>query len=1168
MKMLMLWLAIVLLSTSAEGREITNEERNDPGRMKSLLAKNPDADLDGSGTLTLDEWRAFRSGRTEVSAKSESKPAAREVVEAPTPQPEPAEPALWRPEYFVAPGGDDDGDGSFEKPFRSIEKGASMLRPGATLYLRGGRYHQETRLEAIRGDETAPVTIRPYGKEKAVLDGTVELKGLDWSKHERYPNVWQAEIDRDVWQLFVDGRMMINARWPNAEHPFENEERSSWWDRGRSWCHVQYKIDEEVVSGFDFERGVGFLVEDGVKDMAGAGRSFAGSMGVLNVNSMNTLVGRISKHEAGSAAFEYEVNEQLRQDVRNPNQNNLRRILTKNASHAYFYLEGWADMIDTPDEWAYDKETRRLFLYAASADELKGRKIRGKDVTVALRLQDCEYVAVKGLEFFGAALQTYDCFDVVVEDNTFDYPSYSKRMLGSLEDIETIAMMMTEEGRRGQKRRARPKEFLAGLKPEESMTNLPRAAVAPADGTYNVFRNNIVRHTDGMAIHLSDGAYDVIDNNLFRFIDISGTPGGSVGVTFNGWRNTFSRNTIEICCSSKATKAGAAGLTILNRVNRFGYLQDDGTAFQASGQGQQGTIYTQNWVHDSVKSGLRFDGSEHGDAYAKGIFNGTMARNVVFRNNCGLMVKGDDHRVYNNLCYNTQNDAYKILTSAESPHSNHDTITRNNIGDYVNASRRDDPTENPPPGRTDHNWVNLYPQRDVRELLRDPDNLDFRPRAGATEIIDAGVDIPSEQLRSGVVIPDFTTEFKIGKAPDVGAYEFGAKDYWIAGYRGPKAGTPIPPDGTTTAKSDADLMWLPAYRAVSFKVYLGTDRDELRLVAEQENNIHDPGPLDPTAVYYWRIDCKTPDGWSEGDVWSFRARGRPFRRGGALPSSHVEAFEEVYDFDPQNLEKNLQGLIMPWIHPKFNGDHLDIRGGVMEIIPDGNRTHEFEAITIPNTNIDLERYPFVSFKYRTVDRRRPISFYAGYTVFGGKARDAFPDKPLAVLKPIPGKFTPVFLDLTSLVDQGKELFGSAIAKNFLLQITGPEDVPWRKENGAFLISDFRIGFACLLDKAEKVAIAGQRHRIESSGQPVILGHEDLEITVSVRGDTKTYAFPANDPLPPDWNLRLAPGDSYTVVDGDIIKPASDFEGTLRVSASIEAGGKSSPPRAIEVIVKR
>ena len=1166
-----LLVVFLLYAGIAVAKEISAKERNDPQRLKDLLEKNPGADLNKDGTLVLDEWRAFRKGLSEVPTAAKKKEsnskAASQTKNAEPDTAESAKPETKGMEYFVAPDGDDENDGSIDKPFRTLTKGALMLSPGATLYLREGRYHEEAKICKLTGNEDAHITIRPYKKEKVVLDGTVALENLDWSKHEIYKNVWQAKIDQVVWQLFADGRMMVNARWPNADHPFENEEHSSWWDRGKSWCHVQYKIDDKVVSGFDFDRAVGFLVEDGIKGMSKAGRSFVGSMGVLNVNSMNTLVGRISKHNAGEAAFEYEVNEKLQSNVRDPRQNNLRRILTKNASHAYFYLEGWADMIDTPDEWAYEKGTQTLYLYAEEEKDLKSKKIRGKVQTAATTLENCEYLEVKGFKFFGTALQAFDCYDVTVEDCVFEYPAYSKRMLGSLEEIETICMRKKEGGKRSGEQRIKPKQFTVSLMPEESISKLPRNAIAPEDGTYNIFRNNIVLYTDGMGLYLDNGGYDIIDNNLFRYIDISGTPGGSVGVTFNGWRNTFSRNTIEICSSSKATKAGAANLTWLNRINRFGYLQDDGTAFQAAGSGQQGTIYLQNWVHDSIKSGLRFDGSESADAYQRGTLNGTMVRNVVFNNNGGLMVKGDDHRVYNNTCYNTQNDAYKILTSPESKASNHKTITRNNIGDYISGSRREDPIENPPPGPTDHNWANYYPQRDVRELLRDPDNLDFRPREGAKEIIDAGVDVPREKLWTGVVIPDFTSEFKIGNAPDIGAYEYGEKDYWIAGYRGQKASTPIPPNGTTSAKQDADLMWLPAYKAESFKVYFGTDSDDLRLVSEQQNNIYYPGQLDPTLTCYWRVDCRTPDGWAKGDVWSFRARGRPFRQDGALPSSYVEDFAQVFDFDWQNLEQNQQGLIMPWLTPKFNGDHLDIVDGAMEVIPDGNRAHPFEAITIPNTNIDLERYPFFSFKYKTTERKDPISFYAGYTVFGGKERDAFPKERLIVLEPTSGKVESVFLSLSKPIEIGRELFGSAIAKNFLVQVTGPEDMPWKKKDGAFIISDFRIGFACLLDKIDGIEIKGLRNRIESNGQAVILSPSNLEISVTVKDDDKSYPLPGNDPLPSDWELVIKDADNYSVVDGDIIKPKKGYKGTLDVKVEVRAGKKKSSPCLIEVVVK-
>ena len=469
-------------------------------------------------------------------------------------------------DFFVSPEGSDTNDGSKDRPLATISKGVSLLEPGSTLFLREGVYHEHVEIEGLKGKDNAPITIRPYEDEAVTLDGTVALKNLTWSKHASLPHVWQAKIGRDVWQLFVDGRMMINARWPNAEHPFENEEKSSWWSRAKSWRHVQFKIDGEVVSGFDFERAKGFLVDDGSGvGLADLNRSCVGLMGVLNVNSMNTLMGKVSMHEAGTAKFEYDVKSEMQEKVRAPKQANLRRILTKNASHAYYYFEGWADLIDTPDEWAYDKDSQMLYLYSVDGTDLKNKQIRGKVQTTAFFLRNCENIKIQGLRFFSTCLQAYNCKRFVVEENLFEYPSYSQRMLGSLEDIEVMTIKGSAPRVRG---------------PE---------GISPEDGTYNVFRNNIVLYSDGRGLHLDRGAFDSVDNNYFKYIDISGTPGGTVGIWTTGWRNTFRRNTLEICCSSKATKGGDAGHVVLNRISKFGYLQDDGTAFQSSGKGQHGT---------------------------------------------------------------------------------------------------------------------------------------------------------------------------------------------------------------------------------------------------------------------------------------------------------------------------------------------------------------------------------------------------------------------------------------------------------------------------------------------------------------------------------------------------------------------------------------------------
>ena len=75
---------------------------------------------------------------------------------------------------------------------------------------------------------------------------------------------------------------------------------------------------------------------------------------------------------------------------------------------------------------------------------------------------------------------------------------------------------------------------------------------------------------------------------------------------------------------------------------------------------------------------------------------------------------------------------------------------------------------------------------DVRLHLRDPDNFDFR------------LNHNSDNIAKG-----------IGPHGKECTGEGGV--YWIPGYQQLFASMPIPPNGTTTAKCNADLMWLAGY---------------------------------------------------------------------------------------------------------------------------------------------------------------------------------------------------------------------------------------------------------------------------------------------------------------------------------------------------------------------
>ena len=98
-------------------------------------------------------------------------------------------------EYYVSEAGSDDGPGSLDKPFRTIQRAAEKMEPGDVCLVRGGIYRETVR--PPRGGEPGkPIRFRAYPGE------TVTLSGLE------------AVPDRGP---FIEGAF-IKRRWPNPSN--------------------------------------------------------------------------------------------------------------------------------------------------------------------------------------------------------------------------------------------------------------------------------------------------------------------------------------------------------------------------------------------------------------------------------------------------------------------------------------------------------------------------------------------------------------------------------------------------------------------------------------------------------------------------------------------------------------------------------------------------------------------------------------------------------------------------------------------------------------------------------------------------------------------------------------------------------------------------------------
>ena len=205
-----------------------------------------------------------------------------------------------------------------------------------------------------------------------------------------------------------------------------------------------------------------------------------------------------------------------------------------------------------------------------------------------------------------------------------------------------------------------------------------------------------------------------------------------------------------------------------NDISNTGMLQDDGALVQLPGQTSvPGSEIHHNWLHDSIKSGVRYDAPVSNPELAGS--NGLVHHNVFWNLPKAMMIKGDSHEIYNNTSFDISGVDFTILDESypDPPggSSNTSTILRNNLaGKNIWAS------SNPqiPPGTEDHNvYSATIDSYNSRALLADPENKNFTPKSSAIELID-----------SGVVIPGITDGY-LGSAPEIGAYELG--DSWTAG---------------------------------------------------------------------------------------------------------------------------------------------------------------------------------------------------------------------------------------------------------------------------------------------------------------------------------------------------------------------------------------------------
>ena len=291
--------------------------------------------------------------------------------------PEELESRVLMSTYYVSTGGSDSNAGSLARPFRTIQRAANLAQPGDTVLVRAGTYRETVR-PLRSGSGSKPITFAAYNNEKVTVSGADVVGG--WSKYSG--SIYKARQSFDMgWgdnQVFVDGQMMIEARWPNTSLDLSHPTKAT-----------ADKISASSSSGTLYDSAL--TQPDGTWNGA--------TMHIVPGQSWFGQTAKVTSYSRGRLSFTYK---------------NMSSKETPTGGDPY-YLTGKFKALDAPTEWFRDPNGT-LYLWDPKSDSPANHTVEAKHRDYAFDLRGRSNITVDGFNIFAATIVTGSSSGVRLND--------------------------------------------------------------------------------------------------------------------------------------------------------------------------------------------------------------------------------------------------------------------------------------------------------------------------------------------------------------------------------------------------------------------------------------------------------------------------------------------------------------------------------------------------------------------------------------------------------------------------------------------------------------------------------------------------------------------------------------------------------------------------------
>jgi hypothetical protein len=670
-------------------------------------------------------------------------------------------------------------DGSEARPFATIQQAADVAQAGDTVYVKAGVY-RETVTPKNSGTAAAPITFRPYMRDVVTISGAERVTG--WAPDAG--KVYKAPLPGDFYksavhysdQVFVDGRMVHLARWPNygpdISRPAKAESTkfvSKNRDTATNWTTATFEDEKLEPKSDGYYDGAEIVVQPNHD-------AWAWTVGGTVVSQKGKTLTLRTRNDAGK-----DGNGKVYDD------------------RSRYFLFNKRELLDAPGEWFHDAKAGTLYLEAPAADDPSKHVVEARKRDYGFNLDGKSHVTVKGFRLFACTVTT----DVTAgygdewdEKGNDRYPWRGKGTTAAANHIVLDGLDVQY-----------PSHFsdLSG----HFFLQWGQNTGLIVSGSDCVVQNCRVRYSAGNGITLL-GRRNRAVNNLIE--DVAYMPIDASGINTGGAADSFDHdigyNTIRRTGRSGITPRNLRNSDLKDLVARVHHndishcmLQDfDGGAIYAGGDGTFVRL-DHNWCHDI--SGFTASG-----VYPDILTNWVVDHNVTWNLEWGIHLQNNGVPEGNALCYNntllvknTSGVPYGPFGFANSANQGKGDVLRNNII----------ACQNPAESKGYKPFADNFKEAEIGDNLlwdsvpgsaTDPK---FKNMAGwdlalsaGSPAIDKGQIIPA-YTRNGVTVPAYNDPV-VGKAPDLGAYEFGVPA-WRAGCTLPAAGPSVAPPAARRAQA-------------------------------------------------------------------------------------------------------------------------------------------------------------------------------------------------------------------------------------------------------------------------------------------------------------------------------------------------------------------------------